>query len=66
MQEYHAVKFGEILEGLEKGLKSEILNPASMCKSRPVGINSTIEQRPICRIPQKEHSKHPIYGSTPR
>ena len=38
-----SIKFREYPEGLGEGKKSENLNPASMCKSRPVGTNSTGE-----------------------
>ena len=56
MQEYHTIKSQEILEELGKGRKSENLNPASMCKSRPVVINSkgTEDQEAIKVDKQRE------------
>ena len=41
MEEYYIVTSREIPEGLDKGKKSEKKNPASMCKSRPVGRDSS-------------------------
>jgi hypothetical protein len=42
MEDYYIITSRKIPEGLDKGKKSEKSNPASMCKSRPVGTDSNM------------------------